>query len=63
LGPVSTSKEENMSADEEVIIIPVEDILSIKYTSDIKKHVKAQTGMHKGCSNKMTYVFGHDFVP
>ncbi|CAF1552077.1 unnamed protein product, partial [Didymodactylos carnosus] len=42
LGPVSTSKEENMSADEEVIIIPVEDILSIKYTSDIKKHVKAQ---------------------
>ncbi|CAF1361446.1 unnamed protein product, partial [Didymodactylos carnosus] len=42
LGPVSTSKEESLSADEAVIIIPVEDIFSISYTSEIKKHVKAQ---------------------
>ncbi len=42
LGPLATSKEEQLSSDETVIMIPVEDVINIYYTSDVKKSVKAE---------------------
>jgi len=42
LGPLATSKEEQLSSDETVTMIPVEDIISAYYTSDVKKSVKAE---------------------
>ncbi|CAF3542308.1 unnamed protein product [Rotaria socialis] len=42
VGPLVTSKEEHLSSDETTIMIPVEDIINIYYTSGIKKSVKAQ---------------------
>ncbi|CAF1492171.1 unnamed protein product, partial [Rotaria sordida] len=41
LGSLATSKEEHLSSDETVIMIPVEDVINIYYTSDVKKSVKA----------------------
>ncbi|CAF3581062.1 unnamed protein product [Rotaria sp. Silwood1] len=41
LGSLATSKEEHLSSDETVIMIPVEDVINIYYTSDIKKSIKA----------------------
>jgi len=41
LGPTSTLNEERLTSDETVIMIPVEDVISIHYTSDVKKSVKA----------------------
>ncbi|CAF1633165.1 unnamed protein product [Didymodactylos carnosus] len=42
LDPLATSKEEELSSDETVVMIPVEDVINIYYTSDIKKSVKAE---------------------
>ncbi|CAF0985696.1 unnamed protein product [Rotaria sp. Silwood1] len=42
LGSLATSKEEHLSSDETVVMIPVEDVINIYYTSDVKKSVKAQ---------------------
>ncbi|CAF1194839.1 unnamed protein product [Adineta steineri] len=39
--PVSTAKEEHLASDETVLMIPVEDIIDIHYTSDVKRSVKA----------------------
>ncbi|CAF4013160.1 unnamed protein product [Rotaria magnacalcarata] len=42
VGPLATSKEEHLSSDETAIMIPVEDIINIYYTSGVKKSVKAE---------------------
>jgi hypothetical protein len=42
LGPLATSKEEQLSSDETVVMIPVEDVINIYYTSDVKKRIKAE---------------------
>ncbi|CAF4532472.1 unnamed protein product [Rotaria sp. Silwood2] len=56
LGPLTTFKEEHLSSDEIVLMIPVEDVINIYYTSDVKKSVKAEEYSHlvpvvsgKGC--------------
>lgn len=41
-GTLATSKEENLSSDETVIMVPVEDIINIYYTTDTTRNVKAQ---------------------
>jgi hypothetical protein len=41
LGPLATSKEEHLSSDETVVMIPVEDVIDIYYTSDVTRSVKA----------------------
>ncbi|CAF1374804.1 unnamed protein product [Adineta steineri] len=40
--PVSKAKEEHLASDETVLMIPVEDVINIYYTSDVKKSVKAE---------------------
>jgi hypothetical protein len=40
---VQSSRENNFSFNEQVLIIPVEDILSICYRTDTKKEIKIQT--------------------
>jgi hypothetical protein len=42
LGPVTTSKEEHLFAGETVVMIPVEDVINVYYTSDVNRSVKAQ---------------------
>ncbi|CAF2065305.1 unnamed protein product [Rotaria magnacalcarata] len=42
LGTLATLKEEHLSSDETAIMIPVEDIINIYYTSGVKKSVKAE---------------------
>ncbi|CAF3486306.1 unnamed protein product [Rotaria socialis] len=43
LGPLATSQEEHLSWDETPFVIPVEDVIHIYYTTDVKKSVKAET--------------------
>lgn len=43
IGTTQNSTEANLSFDEQVLIIPVEDILSICYRTDTKKELKIQT--------------------
>ena len=42
LGPYAILNEEYLSSGETVVMIPIEDIISIHYTSDVKRSIKAQ---------------------
>ncbi|CAF4126949.1 unnamed protein product [Rotaria magnacalcarata] len=42
LGPLAASQEEHLSSDETAFVIPVEDVIHIYYTTDVKKSAKAE---------------------
>ncbi|UJR07871.1 hypothetical protein I4U23_012153 [Adineta vaga] len=42
LDAVTTAREEQLSSEETVIMIPVEDVINIYYTSDVKRSIKTR---------------------
>ncbi|CAF2045924.1 unnamed protein product [Rotaria magnacalcarata] len=59
LGPLAASQEEHLSSDETAFVIPVEDVIHIYYTTDVKKSAKAEPHLRlvpvvekKGCCGR-----------
>lgn len=58
LGSLSAAKHENLSSDETVVMVPIEDVINIYYTCDVKKSVKAEERSHLVPATAETGCFG-----